>query len=281
MDYEQILQEQRDDIVLLTLNRPEKLNAWTPRMSAELVDAIEAADADASVGAVVVTGAGRGFCAGADVSAVFDAQLSGETSSAPPTRTRDWVELVRSTKPIVAAVNGPAIGIGLTMILPFDRIVVAESAKLSVRFVKMGLVPELASSSILPQRCGFGAASDLMLSGRTVLGPEAVALGLADECVARDDVLDAAIERAAFLRGEPDAAAAMDQAASGPERERDRHPRGAAARGRGVAAGLRDARAQRSRRRVLGEAQAELPLAEESAVAMHRRGHRLLAQPPR
>ena len=83
MDYEQILQEQRDDIVLLTLNRPEKLNAWTPRMSAELVDAIEAADANASVGAVVVTGAGRGFCAGADVSAVFDAQLSGEASSAP------------------------------------------------------------------------------------------------------------------------------------------------------------------------------------------------------
>ncbi len=203
MDYEQILQEQRDDIVLLTLNRPEKLNAWTPRMSAELVDAIEAADADASVGAVVVTGAGRGFCAGADVSAVFDAQLSGETSSAPPTRTRDWVELVRSTKPIVAAVNGPAIGVGLTMILPFDRIVVAESAKLSVRFVKMGLVPELASSSILPQRCGFGAAADLMLSGRTVLGPEAVALGLADECVADDTVLDAAIERAASYAENP------------------------------------------------------------------------------
>jgi enoyl-CoA hydratase/carnithine racemase len=204
VDYEQILQEQRDDIVLLTLNRPEKLNAWTPRMSAELVDAIEAADANASVGAVVVTGAGRGFCAGADVSAVFDAQLSGEASSAPPpTRTRDWVELVRSTKPIVAAVNGPAIGVGLTMILPFDRIVVAESAKLSVRFVKMGLVPELASSSILPQRCGFGAASDLMLSGRTVLGPEAVALGLADECVADDTVLDAAIERAASYAENP------------------------------------------------------------------------------
>jgi 2-(1,2-epoxy-1,2-dihydrophenyl)acetyl-CoA isomerase len=202
VDYEQILREQRDDIVLLTLNRPDKLNAWTPRMSAELVDAIEAADSDASVGAVVITGAGRGFCAGADISAVFDAQLSGTDSSgaasasAPATRSRDWVELVRSTKPIVAAVNGPAIGVGLTMILPFDRIVVAESAKLSVRFVKMGLVPELASSSFLPQRCGFGAANDLMLSGRTVLGPEAVALGLADECVADDAVLDAAIERA-------------------------------------------------------------------------------------
>ena len=196
MDYEQILREQRDDVVVLTLNRPEKLNAWTPRMSAELTDAIEQADADASVGAVVVTGAGRGFCAGADVSAVFDAQLSGDEPAAAPVRTRDWVELVRSTKPIVAAVNGPSIGVGLTMILPFDRIVVAESAKLSVRFVKMGLVPELASSSFLPQRCGIGVASDLMLSGRTVLGAEAAAIGLADEVTADDAVLDVAIERA-------------------------------------------------------------------------------------
>jgi enoyl-CoA hydratase/carnithine racemase len=196
VEYEQILREQRDDVVLLTLNRPEKLNAWTPRMSAELTDAIEAADADTSVGAVVVTGAGRGFCAGADVSAVFDAQLSGDAAAATPVRTRDWIELIRSTKPIVAAVNGPSVGVGLTMILPFDRIVVAESAKLSVRFVKMGLVPELASSLFLPQRCGFGAASDLMLSGRTVLGPEAVALGLADEVVADDAVVDVAIERA-------------------------------------------------------------------------------------
>ena len=196
MDYEQILREQRDDVVVLTLNRPDKLNAWTPRMSVELADAIEAADADSSVGAVVVTGAGRGFCAGADVSVVFDAQISGDTSAATPQRTRDWIDLIRSTKPIVAAVNGPVIGVGLTMILPFDRIVVAESAKLSVRFVKMGLVPELASSLFLPLRCGLGAASDLMLSGRTVLGPEAVAIGLADEVVADDAVLDVAIERA-------------------------------------------------------------------------------------
>jgi len=198
--YEQILTEQRGEIVLLTLNRPDRLNAWTPRMSAELGDAIEAADSDPGVGAVVVTGAGRGFCAGADVSEVFETQLlSGAAPAAAPAappRRRDWVELVRSTKPIVAAVNGPAIGVGLTMILPFDRIVAAESAKLSLRFVKMGLVPELASSSLLPQRCGWGAASDLMLSGRTVLGTEAAAIGLADEVAPDDAVLDVAMERA-------------------------------------------------------------------------------------
>ena len=91
MDYEQILREQRDEIVVLTLNRPDKLNAWTPRMSAELVDAIAAADEEASVGAVVVTGAGRGFCAGADISAVFNASSAdGQGFAAPrPPRTGD------------------------------------------------------------------------------------------------------------------------------------------------------------------------------------------------
>ena len=194
MDYEQILSERRDDVMLLTLNRPEKLNAWTPRMTTELVDAIEAADADPAVGAIVMTGAGRGFCAGADISVVFDAQLQGDAGAAVP--TRDWVEVVRSCKPIVAAVNGPVIGLGLTMILPFDRIVVAEGAKLSLRFVKMGVVPELASSMYLPMRCGWGAASDLMLSGRTVEAAEALTLGLADEVVAPERLIDVAFERA-------------------------------------------------------------------------------------
>ncbi|MGH8978808.1 MAG: enoyl-CoA hydratase/isomerase family protein [Acidimicrobiia bacterium] len=196
MEYEQIMREQRDDIVLLTLNRPERMNAWTPRMTGELTHAIEAADADPSVGAVVLTGAGRGFCAGADVSAVFDAQLQGDDSAALPEGGRDWIDLIRTTKPIVAAVNGAAIGLGLTMILPFDRIVVADGAKLSVRFVKMGLVPELASSLFLPLRCGWGAASDLMLSGRTLEAADAFALGIVDEVVAPDALLDVALERA-------------------------------------------------------------------------------------
>ena len=196
MGYEQILREQHDDVVVLTLNRPDRLNAWTPRMTLELTDAIVDADADESVGAVVVTGAGRGFCAGADIEAVFDAQIQGDADAGRIEGGRDWVELVRSTKPIVAAINGPAIGIGLTMVLPFDRIVVADGAKLSVRFVKLGLVPELASSMFLPMRCGWGAASDLMLSGRTVLADEALALGLVDEVVPAASVVEAAIARA-------------------------------------------------------------------------------------
>ena len=148
--------ERRDDVVVLTLNRPDRLNAWTPRMTAELIDAIEAADADPAVGAVVMTGAGRGFCAGADIGAVFDAQIQGDAGASVPQGDRDWVELIRSTKPIVAAVNGPAIGMGLTMILPFDRIVVADGAKLSIRFVKLGLVPELASIDVPPAPLRLG-----------------------------------------------------------------------------------------------------------------------------
>ncbi|MDY7099832.1 MAG: enoyl-CoA hydratase-related protein [Actinomycetota bacterium] len=196
MDYEQIIAERRDDVLVLTLNRPERLNAWTPRMSAELTDAIESADADPAIGAVVVTGSGRGFCAGADIEAVFDSQLGGDEQAAKPERRRDWVELIRSTKPIVAAVNGVVVGVGLTMILPFDRIIASDAAKFSLRFVKMGLVPELASSHFVPQRVGFGVASDLMLSGRMVEAAEATELGLADELVGADDLVDAAVARA-------------------------------------------------------------------------------------
>src|SRR4051812_14882797 len=118
MTYEQIIAEQRDDVLVLTLNRPERLNAYTPKMMAELSDAITAANADASTGAIVVTGAGRGFCAGADIGGEFAAKLDSrddapakpakETNDSPP-RGSDWVALCRSSKPLVAAINGPAI----------------------------------------------------------------------------------------------------------------------------------------------------------------------------
>jgi len=208
MGYEQILVEHRDDVVVLTLNRPERLNAWTPRMSAELTDAITAANEDPSTGAIVVTGAGRGFCAGADIGGEFAANLDRREGEAPRTEpgatpAGDWVRLCRASKPLVAAVNGPAIGVGLTMILPFDQLVAAEGAKLSARFVKMGLVPELASSHFLVARCGWGAASWLALSGTTVLADEALRLGLVDRVVSGARVLDEAVAVAAELGGNP------------------------------------------------------------------------------
>jgi enoyl-CoA hydratase/carnithine racemase len=201
--YEQITVARQDDVAVLTLHRPERLNAWTPRMTGELVQAIDDAASDPSVGALVVTGAGRGFCAGADIEATFQAQLDGDATAAAPEGDRDWVALVRGTKPIVAAVNGVAVGVGLTMILPFDRIVASDRARFSLRFVRMGLVPELASSSFLPQRVGLGAASDLMLSGRMVEADEALSLGLADEVVPHDTLLDVAVGRARSYGANP------------------------------------------------------------------------------
>lgn len=196
MEPEQITIERRGKVLLLTLDRPERLNAWTPKMSMELVNAIESANDDPDIGAIVVTGAGKGFCAGADIEVTFGAQLDGDEEAARPGERRDWVDLVRSCKPIVAAVNGVAVGVGLTMILPFDRIIASNASRFSLRFVKMGLVPELASSHFVPARVGFSAASDLMLSGRMIDAETAVGLGLADELVEPDALVDRAIELA-------------------------------------------------------------------------------------
>ncbi|MFT3853537.1 MAG: enoyl-CoA hydratase-related protein [Ilumatobacteraceae bacterium] len=206
MDYEQILVEQRDGVTLLTLNRPERLNAYTPRMMGELSDAIMAANDDPAVGAIVLTGAGRGFCAGADIGGEFAAKLDERDATPPPAeqqRGRDWVGLCRSSKPLVAAINGPAIGVGLTMVLPFDHLVAAAGAKLSCRFVKMGLVPELASSHFLVTRCGWGNASYLALSGATLLAEEAQPLGLVDRVVPGERVLDEAIAVAREFAANP------------------------------------------------------------------------------
>jgi 2-(1,2-epoxy-1,2-dihydrophenyl)acetyl-CoA isomerase len=173
MSYETILTNEDNGILTITLNRPEKLNAWTYQMSADMTTAITAANDNDDIIAIVVTGAGRGFCAGADIEAVFKAQSENRSTARQGARTGDWVEFVRGSKPIVAAINGAAIGVGLTQVLPMDMLIAARGAKLSVRFIKMGLVPELASSHFLALRCGFGAASELMLTGKTISADEA------------------------------------------------------------------------------------------------------------
>jgi len=224
--YEQILFETRGDVAVITLNRPDRLNAYTGKMSVELMDAVATANEDRSVGAIVVTGAGRGFCAGADVESQFKAQLdrdsardsageaapdgdagSGAASAGdrrPRGRPTDWVMLCRQSKPMVAAINGVAIGIGVTMVLPMDQLIASESARLSCRFVKMGITPELASSHFLVQRCGWGPSSDLALSGRIVDAAEALRLGLVDQVVPDDQLLAAALARAGEYAANPD-----------------------------------------------------------------------------
>ncbi|MCU0669626.1 MAG: enoyl-CoA hydratase-related protein [Myxococcota bacterium] len=210
MKYEQIQVERRDGVALLTLQRPERLNAWTPRMSVELADAVERANADAEVGAIVLTGAGRGFCAGADMEATFQTRIDGvdpgdDTAGGEGGLPRglDWVAQVRDAKPMLAAVNGAAVGIGLTMILPCDVIVASERARFGMFFIKMGLVPELASTHFLVQRMGFGRASEMCLSGRLYGAEEAHRQGLVDRLVAPESLLEETLALAREIGANP------------------------------------------------------------------------------
>jgi enoyl-CoA hydratase/carnithine racemase len=211
MSYSLVTVERRDAVALITLNRPEKLNAWTPAMAVEQARAIEEANADPAVGAIVMTGAGRGFCAGADMEATFKSRIDGvdpgedtASGSGGMPASLDWVGLLRRSKPLVAAVNGAAVGIGMTMILPFDVIVASEKAKFGMLFIKVGLVPELASTHFLVQRIGFGRASEMCLSGRLYSGIEAHAWGLADRVCAPESLLDEALKLATDIAANPD-----------------------------------------------------------------------------
>lgn len=202
MSYETILTTVVDDVLTITMNRPEKLNAWTPQMGLEMAAAIGAANDDNDIIAIVVTGAGRGFCAGADMSEVFQAQLDGDEEDRTPL---DWVGLMRSCKPIIAAINGPAIGVGLSQVMSMDHIIGAAGAKISMRFVKIGVVPELGSSHLVPMRVGFGKASELMLTGKTILAEEAADIGLIDRVVEPEHLMDAAYEMAHAMGENPQA----------------------------------------------------------------------------
>lgn len=199
MSYEQILLETQGNVAVITLNRPARLNAWTYQMSHELTDAITRCNQDDAIGAMVVTGAGRGFCAGADIKDNFKARIDGKADESPG----DWIGLVRSSKPLIAAVNGASVGVGATMILPMDVIVASEQAKFAMAFIKMGLTPELASSHFLVQRMGFGRASEMCLSGRLYSGAEAYAMGLADRVVEHDELMEAALEIASTIAANP------------------------------------------------------------------------------
>ena len=197
--YETILVDVQDDVATITLNRPDRLNAWTGQMHHDLDAAIAACNDDPNVGAMVVTGAGRGFCAGADIRDNFKNRLEGQERQA----SSNWIDLVRSSKPMIAAVNGPAVGVGVTMMLPMDIIMTSTQAKFGLAFVKMGVTPELASSHFLVQRVGFGRASEMCLTGRLYTGEDAFELGLADRLVQHDDLLQEAQSLAREIAANP------------------------------------------------------------------------------
>jgi enoyl-CoA hydratase/carnithine racemase len=215
--YEQILFERRGRVGLITLNRPSRLNAWTWQMAGEIADAITRCNDDAGVGAVVITGAGRGFCSGADVGGFNNAIAQREAAAsaeeraragAPPAERRQRaIDFYQQSKPIIAAINGPAVGVGLTMTLTMDIRIASEQARFSMRFVRMGIVPEAQSSLYLPQIVGIANALELSLTARIIDAPEALRLGLVSRVVPHEQLLPEALQLAEEIANNPTDAA--------------------------------------------------------------------------
>ena len=195
--YREIAYDVSDGILTITLDRPEALNAVTMLMVEELLDAFDRSDADDDVRVVVVTGRGRAFCAGADLS-TGDETFQRPTE--PDERGQRWrdegglvsLRVFRSLKPVIAAINGPAVGVGVTMTLPMDVRLAAESARIGFVFTRRGIVPEAASSWFLPRVVGISQAMEWIATGRVFPAAEAQAGGLVRSIHPPDELLPAA-----------------------------------------------------------------------------------------
>lgn len=236
MTYEKILYAVEGAVAVVTLNRPDKLNAYTPEMGEEIVDAFHCAAADQAVRAVILTGAGKAFCAGVDLDYV-KAVAAGELKPDGPRLgeeafVRQWpLDVLDYPKPVIAAINGAAVGVGVTMTLPCDIRIAAEDALLRLNFTRLGMLPGLGSTELLPQIVGLANALDLVLAARTIDARTAQALGLVQEAVPAVELMPTALARAAAIaecRPEVTAAArvllrqgAREACARAMERERD------------------------------------------------------------
>lgn len=195
-----VLYDVRDGVGVITFNRPQRLNAWGPDIAAGFYAAIDHAEADPAVRAIVVTGSGRGFCAGADLGPATsledpDADTS-DTDVAQLVGDRPPHFLTELRKPVIAAINGSCVGIGLTHALMCDIRFAAAGAKFATAFTRRGLIAEHGITWILPRLAGWGAAMDLLLSGRTFLAEEACELGLVNHVVAPELLLERAMDYA-------------------------------------------------------------------------------------
>ena len=183
MAYSTILYEVEDNVLTLTLNRPEKLNAFNRDMMHEMINAFDRADEDDNVRAIIVTGAGRGFCAGADLSVGADTFNADAREDRESGLQRDGgglltLRIFESKKPVIAAINGPAVGIGATMLLPMDIRICSTDAKIGFVFSRRGIVPEACSSYFLPKIVGINQALEWCISGRVFPSEDALAGGL-------------------------------------------------------------------------------------------------------
>ena len=196
MQYEQIVTDVVDGVLTITLNRPDRLNAWTATMGEELIAAFDEADADDAVRAVIVTGAGRGFCAGADLAggeATFDYRERDAEGPVPRDGGgRLTLRIFDSTKPVIAAINGPAVGVGATMTLAMDVRMAAEEARIGFVFARRGIVPEACSSWFLPRAVGISRAMEWVATGRVFPAQEGLEAGLLRSVHPAGELLDAA-----------------------------------------------------------------------------------------
>jgi enoyl-CoA hydratase/carnithine racemase len=198
MDLTQTTYELREGVALIRLNRPEQLNAFTPIMRKELLALFQEADGDDAVRAVVVTGQGRAFCAGADLSAGGSSFEKAQTAEAVISRHRDGggqvsLAIFNCRKPVIAAINGAAVGVGITMTLPMDIRIAAEDAKIGFVFTRRGVVPEACSSWFLPRILGISKAAEMVLTGRVFRAAEESHSGLFNYVLPREQVLPKAL----------------------------------------------------------------------------------------
>lgn len=213
-----VLEERRGAVALLTLNRPERRNAYTVAMGEALTEAFRRLADEDAVRAVVLTGAGKGFCAGVDLDALRAQREGGDAGPGPRLGEEAFLrempsELARYPKPLLAAVNGAAVGVGVTMILPFDLRLAAEGAKLALPFLKLGILPGLGSTHLLPRIVGRGRALELVLSGRSVTAEEAAGMGLVNRVVPPERLVDETVALAeAMAEADPDVVSAAKEA---------------------------------------------------------------------
>jgi enoyl-CoA hydratase/carnithine racemase len=196
----EVVQRSIDEgVAVLTLNRPDRLNAWTSEMQRAYFDLLEEAGADDDVRAIVVTGAGRGFCAGADMEVLQDVGDGNLEAAASRADARPQATPLGIPKPVIAAINGACAGIGLVQALMCDIRFAAADAKFTTAFARRGLVAEHGISWMLPRLIGPARALDLLMSGRVFLGEEAAQLGLVNRALPRESVLDEALAYARDL----------------------------------------------------------------------------------
>lgn len=214
MEYENIRLEKEDGIATITLNRPEKLNAWSPAMSEEFRDAIKDIDNDGVSRVVVLTGEGRAFCAGADVSG-FDKTIKENLSPAQRVRNETKQDLLGCTEirrmllPFIASINGAAVGVGLTLTLACDIRLASSKARLGAIFTRMGLIPEFGSTYNLPQIVGIAKACELVFTGKIIDAQEAEKIGMVNQVIPHDDLKKETHEMALAIANGPPIAIQM------------------------------------------------------------------------